>query len=243
VGTALRAFAHPTLYARYSVLSDWSCVMPNPWDIPYSRKMKRGDLSEQTLYLAVGKALTKWEGLEAEIAGLFGVLTIGSEYWYYKPALRAFGAVNSTVSRADMIFHAADAFFAHFSAVTDVYLETLPLQAELKEVMKAYSGWAARRNDLAHGYVTANTTIDYESGGTDLITTYLLCPSHGNSKKWPLDWEPKYQYRADEIDAFSESFEELDKRVNDFATRLDRWRKESLPKLPPQSPQPVPDSP
>jgi hypothetical protein len=204
--------------------------MANPWDIPYQKKFKWGDASEELIYQAVGRALSKWEGLEAEVTSLFGVITTGTDQWDYVPAVRAFGSVNSPVARAEMLSHAAEAFFDHFENF-GLYDEAQPHRDELKELLVSYKGWSARRNDLAHGCVTTNYLPDMFKDDQPVTATYLLFPSHTSSKKWPLRWEPTYKYRASEIERFATEFESLHQRFSSYSDNLDRWRKDMLSRL------------
>jgi hypothetical protein len=196
--------------------------MPNPWDKPSSAPNRRGDADANALYRSVGRALSAWEGLEADLGSVCAALTLAPSQRYAAPAIRAFGTVNNTGSRAEMITHAAEAFFhlASSSVRDDVDV----LMTELKEILKHYRGWAARRNDIAHGYVTESRHPDYTRDDQPIITTYTLCPSHGNSKKWMLHMEPIYNYIAFEIDVFAEAFDKLAPRIAEFAQRLDKFR-------------------
>ena len=195
--------------------------MGNPWDVPYSAPLRPGVKNEDELFLSVGRALSKWEGLEAEMGAMFAAFTTGPEERYIAPAIRAFGTITNTNSRAEMIAHAAEAFFLHTGngARGEVALET-----ELKDILKSYRGWAGRRNDIAHGYSTASQHPDYSDDNQRVITTYSLCPSHGHSKKWEVNMEPTYHYVPREIDAFGDAFEALALRIVDFTRRLDAWR-------------------
>src|SRR5256885_1916125 len=138
--------------------------MSTPWDMPVSGPLRPGNKNPDDLYLAVGRALTKWEGLEAEMSALFAVVTGGTDQWYYVPSTRAYGAVNGTGARADMVSKAAEAFFLeHYASVNrdERQTELSTFETDLKEIIKAYRGWAARRNDVAHGYVTEGGHPDY----------------------------------------------------------------------------------
>ena len=194
--------------------------MPNDWDIPPQKHIKLGHDSPDPIYLAVGKALTAWEGLEADLGYLFAVFSAGNDHAHSLPAIRAFGAVNGTGTRKDMINFASAAFFAERSDRA----QCENFQAELKTLMTSYTGWSARRNDIAHGYVTENRMPDPFKVDLTMITSYLLCPSHGASRKWPLNWEPNYQFKAEDIDVFARGFEKLADGVRDFAGRVERWR-------------------
>jgi len=142
-----------------------------------------------------------------------------------------------------MILQAGRAFFHHFEQTGVPLAEIQLLEATIRDIIKHYSGWTGRRNDVAHGYVTAAQHPDYERGGVDIVTTYQLCPSHSNSRKWPL-WtpileHPQYQYKAIEIVRFAEAFEALDKRTTEYAVTLDEWRKKQPGASPPQSIPPI----
>lgn len=209
--------------------------MPNPWDIRYSARLRPGDKTPDAIYLAVGRALTKWEGLEAAMLGAFVVVTGGGDQWHDLPLQQAFGAISSPASRADMIIRASKAFFWNMRAIEGKRIETdiSSYEQELKDVIRAYTGWMARRNDLAHGYVTESSHPDYAHKDQPIVTTYSLCPSHTNSRKWGLiSVEPTYHYIASEIDNIADAFEELDTQVSDFVERFDHWRKAMLSKLP-----------
>jgi hypothetical protein len=194
--------------------------MSNPWDPPFSAPLRTGEKNPDALYLSIGRALSLWEGMEAELGGLYAAFTTGPDDRYIAPTIRAFGTVTNTGARAEMIDHAAEAFFHQLPHELDVG----PYQDELKQLLKHYRGWAARRNDVAHGYVTESRHPDYTQDDQPIISTYCLCPSHGHSKKWLLNMEPTYQYVASEVDGFGRAFNELSERIGDFAQKLDELR-------------------
>lgn len=88
--------------------------MANPWDVqPLAGP---GDQREETLYAAVGRALSRWEELEEDLADLFAGF-VGSKERVHdsnNPACRAYGSIPNFNSRADMLSAAADAFFENF---------------------------------------------------------------------------------------------------------------------------------
>jgi hypothetical protein len=204
--------------------------MSNVWDIPYSPKFKVGDATESVIYEAVGRALSRWEGLVAELTFVFAVLTSQDEPWHYNPAVRAFGAVPGAAAKSEMVQQAAEALFHNFEMQLTVDCDKY--RTDLKSLLREYNGWGARRNDVAHGYVTERRMPDYAKDDTLIVSTYLLCPSHSASRKWPAGWEPVYQYRADEIEKFGASFDELAARVRQFAKRLEDWRIDMIRKNP-----------
>jgi hypothetical protein len=175
-----------------------------------------GDATEEVLHLAVGRALSKWEDLEAGLAYLFSILAGGKDDRHYLPAANIIGATRSVNTRCEMIRDAATGF-AQYCEFMGMYEEAEPYLTELKKLMKAYAGWSERRNDIAHGSVTSTTN---QSG-----TTYLLCPSHGNTRKWSPRTFPLYQYKAEEIDKFAAGFDELNASIRAYSERLEEWQK------------------
>lgn len=105
------------------------------------------------------------------------------------------------------------------------------LRDKLPQLMAAYRGWAERRNDLAHGYVTRSEGPNYEHEDQPIITTYALCPSHARFPKW-LNSEPEYNYIASEIANFANAFRVLDEQIEAVAERIEALRKWRLA-LPP----------
>ncbi|MGN6311719.1 MAG: hypothetical protein ACTHNN_19435 [Xanthobacteraceae bacterium] len=201
--------------------------MGNPWDIPYAKKFKFGNSDGEVIFLAVGKALSKWEGLIADLTSVFAVLTAPDEPWNYNPAVRAFGTVQGATAKSEMVQQAAEALFHNFER--QLYVDCGEIRDELKGLLKEYNGWSGRRNDIAHGYVTEHRLPNYaDDGDGELITTFLLLPSHSASRKWPMDWEPAYQYLAEEIEKFGEAFDGLANRIRAFSEKLESWKIETI---------------
>ena len=205
--------------------------MGNAWDIPYAQKFKVGDSTESLIFEAVGRVLSKWEGLVADLTSVFAVFAGRDESWHYNPAVRAFGSVQGATAKSEMVQQAGEALFHHFERQRNVDCDEF--RAGLRGLLREYNGWSARRNDVAHGYVTESQMPDYSKDDQPIVSTYLLCPSHSASRKWPMDWEPVYQYRADEIEQFGASFDELAERVRGYTERLEDWRLDVIRTHPP----------
>jgi hypothetical protein len=200
--------------------------MGNVWDVPYAEKFKVGDPSQEVIYTAVGKALTRWEGLVADLTSVFAVLTAADEPWNYNPAVRAFGSVQGAAAKSEMVQQGVEALFHNFERQLNV--DCASMRDELKGLLREYCGWGARRNDIAHGYVTESRAPDYTNDEQPIVSTFLLCPSHSASRKWPMDWEPAYKYRAVEIDKLGASFDELADRLRVFSKKLEDWKIETI---------------
>jgi hypothetical protein len=195
--------------------------MGNAWDMPYAEKFKAGDSDEDAIFKAVGKALSKWEGLVADLTSVFAVLTATDEPWTFNPAVRAFGSVQGAAAKSEMVQQGAEALFHNFERQLNV--DCTSMREELKGLLREYTGWGARRNDIAHGYVTQSRAPDYTKDEQPIVSTFLLFPSHSASRKWPMDWEPAYKYREGEIDKFGVSFDDLAERLRLFSKKLEDW--------------------
>jgi hypothetical protein len=200
--------------------------MGNAWDIPYAEKFKVGDPSEDAIFVAVGKALSRWEGVVADLTSVFAVLTATDEPWNYNPAVRAFGTVQGAAAKSEMIQQGAEALFHNFERQLCVNCDSI--RNELRGLLRECGGWGARRNDIAHGYVTESRAPDYTKDEQPIVSTFLLCPSHSASRKWPMDWEPAYKYRAAEIEKFGASFDELADRLRVFSRELEDWKLKTI---------------
>ena len=198
-------------------------AMVSAWDRPSTGSPFRlGDPNAEMLYLSVGRALTKWELLEGQIVDLYAAIIGANDPSYYKyaPAIRAFGSITSPATRADLIQAAAESYFYYLGFKAGIDLEKLEamqfeaVEKELREILKMYRGWMARRNDVAHGCVRANQS------DTDQ-TTYLLFPSEGAERKWCIILgEPDYAYEAKHIDDFGVAFDKLSETVDTLVDRL-----------------------
>jgi hypothetical protein len=173
------------------LLSSGEFVMPNPWDI-IPKIAPRGDPHEDDIFRAVGRALTSWEYVEEEWADIFAILVNADMASPKKtPAMRAYGAIPTARSRADMLDAAGEAYF---------YGKPNPqLQSEFESVLADYRGLMACRNNIAHG----------RSGPDSATGQWYLYPGLYNSKKYPLSGPLSYLYSSVEIGAFTECFERL----------------------------------
>jgi hypothetical protein len=178
--------------------------MSQPWDVPPAPVS--GDSHQDAISLAVGRALTSWEFIEEELAQIFAILVNADMADPERaPAVRAYGSVMTARGRSDMLDAAGEAYF---------YNKPNPqLQAEFDSVVSHYRGFAARRNDIAHG--RAGQDSQNPAHG------WYLYPGLYNSKKYPIGGQPpKYLYSSVEINRFGDGFEKVYDEVVDLATKL-----------------------
>jgi hypothetical protein len=174
--------------------------MANPWDIPPPASV--GDMEANSIFLAVGRALTEWEHVESALGQLFAFF-VGAQISYpnNEPAMRAYGSVVSFQGRASILEEAADGYF-HANpnpSLQDRFHQIVTVEC------RQFSG---RRNDIAHGR-------QQEAWQRDGRTGHFLMPGHHSSKGWRVSTAPtpKYLYTSQEIDYFRQQFEHLYDKV------------------------------
>lgn len=214
--------------------------MSNSWDRPDTGSpFKAGDLEPDKIYLAVGRALSKWERLEAAMVQLYASVTGIEDYYLDAPAIRAFGMITSPSTRADMISQAANTLFHYLGFQAGIEpsdgdtMEGEAIETELRSILSNYRGWMARRNDVAHGYVDTRELPDATQESSPPVTSSLLLPSDGSAAKWCIIvGEPAYAYVSADIEKFGVAFEALEGRARLFSDRLRRYRQGLLAKPP-----------
>lgn len=166
---------------------------------------RQGDREDTPIYTALGKAVSAWEGVNAAVASLFHALRAGNEQ-----EVEAFGGVFKVHDRANALREECGRFLdAEFGDRRD---QVARLKKSMRQVAGAYCEWAARRNELAHGYVTEARCPDYGDDEQSIITVYALLPSHARLSRWSHA-EPEFNYLAAEIEMFARRFQELDARI------------------------------
>jgi hypothetical protein len=181
----------------------------NPWDRPPIPST--GDETEEELYRAVGRALSGWEFLEMELAGLFDVF-IGTNLDSHA-SHRAYGSVTIWNVRRDMLKATADAFFLNF--------HNPRLQSRVTQAINRVDCFASRRNDIAHGIVTAYDEfmrVFHPHGG---FNGWLLFPAYTSTKavREPFRF-PKYGFNAKIINEFGEQFRSIRPEISDLINEI-----------------------
>lgn len=204
-----------------------------PWSIP--PPPAEGDKDEDTLYRAVGFALSKWGRLEDTMAHIFASLISGDPL----PASRAYGAVLTFKGRMEMTQAAAKAFFFLYPRKDDD--EGEDIEKYLAQLISEALRFSARRNEIAHGVSQKNQEWSALPGlfGSTIHGTwfrpirdpkkptgFVLCPlDHATSKTelkkggtilFPVAYVPDYVYSSAEVLAFAEHFERLNEWASNF---------------------------
>jgi hypothetical protein len=157
-----------------------------------------GDVKVTAIWMGVGMALSRWESLEENMAGLFETLAQSDSL----AVRRAYGSLVG--GRKDMLLSAAEAY------VSETNLDK-SRAGEISKLLDHYGHASGRRNELAHG----STREILERG-------YFLFPAFYSTRKnnmyWNLDAKtvqemafsfPKYRYTSENILLFVEKIMDL----------------------------------
>jgi len=189
-----------------------------PWDRPSGSfaPNRQGDRSDGPIYMAHGRALSAWEGVNAAVNSLAHALHRHLPEREFELAINTLDNLLKTHERARFLREAGLRFlsgnFGHQHAAAAKF-KKIPSRE-----MGAYTEWVARRNELAHGYVTEARSPDYADPNQPITTFYALLPSHARADRW-FHEEPKWNYLADEIEMFARRFKELDDRIELLASK------------------------
>jgi hypothetical protein len=195
------------------------------WDRP--DPAPQGDDSADALFSAVGEALSAWERVENQVANLFCIF-VGARVNVDKPApaIRAYGAIISFTSRADMLQAAAAAYFLSHPQIAGQ-------QETWSNLLKELRGFANRRNDIAHGMVEQEFNFKEERSNG-----FFLVPGLYISKKYPTDEPPAYRFIGEQVKHFADEFSDLANSVRVFRFALQTKRRTSPRKYrQPKNPQ------
>jgi hypothetical protein len=190
------------------------------WDRPIGSLApnRMGDRSVDPLFLALGKAVSAWEGVQAATSSLYFALRIGSSATEDDPGFGAFAGLTLVHKRRNELEERSRAFLGQdFGAKADA---ARTFQSDLSRTLYAYVGWAERRNDIAHGYVTEAQTPDHHDPEQRILTVYALCPSYARLRKWQHG-EPKYNYLAADLELFADRFHTLDGQLETLENTAD----------------------
>jgi hypothetical protein len=191
-------------------------IRQNPWEkaeTPHS-----GDHSAEIVFKSIGHALTCWELMEMEFAGLFSIVVSDAPGSHSIAAKRAYGSVLTFRGRSDMLKSAFEAFInesMRYNPPSDL-AGVEKLQSDFKDLHKLANHLSGRRNEIAHGYVR-----EWIDGCGDSVG-FALFPSTYSTNKNTLaapdeaqymrhyPW-PDYIYASGEINDYANQFSDVAK--------------------------------
>jgi hypothetical protein len=189
--------------------------MSKPWDVR-SRLPDQGDPTDDVTYAAVGRALSRWEKLEVELAGLYAILTGRSKF--DMTAIRAYGSGRIFADRMTGLATVACPYFVRNSGQKE--------EAAFESIVCRARKLSARRNDIAHGIVNKilRATVDYRNpvGGSAQVLTsdnFCLMPPHYDPRR-RNQTEPKYSYSSQDMNEYGGHFAALALEVDQFTSQI-----------------------
>lgn len=181
-----------------------------PWDPRPVNPL--GDSNQNVIFNAVGEALTEWEQLENACAQLFAVLVSANQKRaYLAPAIRAYGMVSGAGIRQQMLVSAAESYFSRRKGMAQKQ------EAELNGLMKEYSKFAARRNEIAHGLV--QRVFLTKRGVRPAAIGIYLTPSFYNPKKFKNE-QLSYLYTSSDLIFYRQEFTKLSLRIGGLKEKM-----------------------
>lgn len=183
------------------------------WNSPPSKEY--GDVTDDAVFLAVGRALSTWEEIEVALANMFALFVES----YSDAAKRAFGAISSSSGRREALENAAEMF-------ATMQGDDFP-KKDFDQILSHIAKASGRRNEIAHGIVTA-FELDGKKHG------HFLVPASYNSRKTAArtnEWwlklasDPedqfmvfggKYRYTSADIAHFTRLFAILNQQIHGF---------------------------
>jgi hypothetical protein len=174
-----------------------------PWDVP--PLPRNGDADQQKTYAHAGFIMSRWASLEFELSRLHSL---------FMGALDEIGAMRAYegatfLSRADKLRTAAD---SHFRAQPSQKRE-----GEFHALMQEAAGYAARRNDIAHGLVMRidEITVFRQHLKPQLLKREhyaLIAPLYASKAHRP-DGLPAYAYTSASMERLANRMMRLQQRI------------------------------
>jgi hypothetical protein len=151
-----------------------------------------GDPDVNTVWQAVGEALSSWEWLEGNLGLIFAELVAARNM--HLAASRAYGTIVAFRGRADLVKAAAK---AHFSVYPDEATEK-----DLEKILKTLDRASPRRNDIAHGIAQPH----YPRVS---VRQWALYPSYFSTGRRTVKGAPNYIMASADIRRFAAQFRDI----------------------------------
>jgi hypothetical protein len=188
----------------------------------------KGDDKAQTIYQAVGEALSQWEYVDQRLADLFLAFTsdASTDDTTKRAIRRAYGSIISTNGRRLAIRTAAEVYFGPPAKLVGL---VVPHPPEAKDIEKGLvnilnaAQWAAKlRDDIAHGLVREDMEVvtkqDDKIIKEEQCGSFLMPPEYNTDRTYAHDQEythlsaaykARYCYNSGDIDGIKWKFYEL----------------------------------
>jgi hypothetical protein len=199
----------------------------------------KGDDKAQTIYQAVGEALSQWEYVDQRLADLFLAFTsdASTDDTTKRAIRRAYGSIISTSGRRLAIRTAAEVYFGPPAKVIGLEVPPLPDAKHVEEgLIKILNTaqWASKlRDDIAHGLVREDMEVVTRQNDKiikeEQFGSFLMPPEHNTDRTYAHDQEythlsaaykARYCYNSGNINGIKLKFYELLDAITSYLDAL-----------------------
>jgi hypothetical protein len=161
-------------------------LIHDTWDAPPIPQ--HGDFDENSTYAGVGRVLSGWEAMEAELSHLYAAF-VGK--FHQAEAYREYGAGQIFANRMLTLRTSAQNYFVRHPNQT--------CEGEFDCLAEIAVKFADRRNEVAHSIVRDLGHVRPFRVGDTVGPQFFLVPSHYNYKRFGPDNWPTYAYTSVEL--------------------------------------------
>ncbi|MFN0191597.1 MAG: hypothetical protein ACKVP5_06420 [Aestuariivirga sp.] len=184
--------------------------MSNPWELNSSLII--ADEDPRDTYAAVGHSLSEWEGVEIGLCRIFSFFVGDPD----GEAMRTYGEPRIFRERFGKLLQAADQFFISHN--------NQELEGTLHQLEGEITGYADRRNEIAHGIVMPINAFSFASQIIPKMkprTNYwALMPSYYQVRKHNQDGFPEFIYGASSMVTIADGMTKLYGKISEYREKL-----------------------
>ena len=184
--------------------------MANPWD-PLPLPLT-ADTSQSILFEVLGRTLDRWEYTEIGLSIMY-CLFVGDPTF---EKMREYGEGRIFRERQAILRRAADKWFTKHPNQNE--------EGEFDKLMEAATGFAARRNEIAHGVVMNVQGVHFWQEKLRLASPnaphFLIVPSIHTIRKHDSTGMPVYGYASQQVEYLYNQIAKLEVAVDSFKRRL-----------------------
>jgi hypothetical protein len=176
------------------------------WDRPAESKI--GDADQDSIFVEVGRALTRWERVEERLASLAIVLADIRDSKASQGTARLWGSIESSAGRRDALRSLAEVYF---------WPDWDKYKSKFNQLMDYCSRGSKLRDDIAHGKVIQISSPDGSKPfGSFLFPSQyntgcnILFPELDGIDNWSFQiLRSKYRYTSKDINLIGRKFDAL----------------------------------
>ena len=192
--------------------------MTSPWE-PFSIPII-ADEDRRDTYAGVGRALSEWEGIEVGLCRIFSFFVGDPD----GAAMRTYGEPRIFRDRFQALLRVANKFF--------ISSPDQELEGTIDQLETEISGYADRRNEIAHGIVMPINAYSFAKQvfpqAKPRTNYYVLLPSYYQVRNHRPDGMPEFIYGANALHKIADNLSTIYPKLVDYREklRLALWRRE-----------------